>query len=103
GGYPSVSSNRTCHLREDGSPAYIERFTEVLAFHEPGLAAVFRESQGWHITPAGIPAYSKRFARTFGFYEGRAAVISERGWRHIYPSGEDVYAAEYAWCGNYQE
>ncbi len=86
-----------------GQPLYAERFDEVLKFHPPGLAAVRRGEQAWHIDVRGKAAYERRFERTFGFYEDRAAVVDGAGWRHIRPDGEDVYPERYGWCGNYQE
>ena len=86
----------------DGVPLYDERFDEVLKFHEPGLAAVRRGGQAWHIRSTGAPAYERRFDRTFGFYEGLAAAVETGGWRHIRPDGTDHYDARFAWCGNFQ-
>ena len=40
--------------------------------------------------------------RTFGFYEGLAAVSAPDGWRHVRPDGTGLYAARFAWCGNFQ-
>ncbi len=97
-----VSPDRSHHVVE-GDPAYSERFDEVLAFHQPGLAAVRRHDEAWHITPVGQPAYPRHFLRTFGFYDGLAAVISKDGWHHVGIGGEDIYPKRYAWCGNFQE
>lgn len=96
-----VSECRT-HHQLHGLPLYAERFDEVLKFHEPGLAPVRRGPRAWHIGPDGTAAYARRFARTFGFYEGSAAVVSQQGWHHIVPSGQDLYDARHGWCGNYQ-
>lgn len=98
----AVSPDRTHHVGEDGSPAYGERFDEVLKFHAPGLAPALRDARAWHIDADGSPAYPRRFARTFGFYEERAAVVGADGWHHIDPGGADVYARRYGWCGNFQ-
>ena len=98
----SVSPSGTHHVR-DGAPLYDERFDEVLKFHEPGLAAVRRGEQAWHVRSNGKPAYDRRFDRTFGFYEGLAAAAVPDGWRHIRPDGTDLYEARYAWCGNFQD
>ena len=92
---------RTHHLRGDAA-IYDERFDEVFAFHAPGLAAVRRGREAWHITIDGSPAYDRRFEQTFGFYEGLAAVVSPEGWLHIATDGADLYEARYDWCGNYQ-
>ena len=83
-------------------PLYAERFDEVLAFHAPGLAAVRRDGKAWHIRMDGAAAYARRFHRTFGFYEGLAAAVARDGWRHVRPDGTDLYAARFAWCGNFQ-
>ena len=96
-----VSPFGTHHVR-GGVPLYAERFDEVLKFHEPGLAAVRRGGDAWHIRVDGTAAYARRFRRTFGFYEGLAAAVSPDGWRHVRPDGTDLYAARFAWCGNFQ-
>ena len=96
-----VSPFGTHHVR-GGVPLYAERFDEVLKFHEPGLAAVRRGGNAWHIRVDGTAAYARRFRRTFGFYEGLAAAASPDGWRHVRPDGTDLYAARFAWCGNFQ-
>lgn len=96
------SDDGTHHLLE-GRPAYEARFDAVLAFHAPGLAAVRRGDDAWHIEPAGTQAYERRFLRAFGFYDGLAAVEGEDGWRHIDAGGRDAYPERYAWCGNVQE
>lgn len=98
----AVAPDRSHHITREGSPAYVERFDEVLKFHPPGLAPVLRGARAWHIQPDGAPAYARRFARTFGFYEGLAAVIGEDGWHHIAPDGADAYPRRHAWCGNFQ-
>ena len=96
-----VSASGTHHVR-DGLPFYAERFDQVLKFHEPGLAAVRRGREAWHIRVDGTAAYARRFRRTFGFYEGLAAAVSPDGWRHVRPDGTDLYAARFAWGGNFQ-
>ena len=96
-----VSPSGTHHVR-GGVPLYAECFDEVLKFHEPGLAAVRRDGEAWHIRMDGAAAYDRRFRRTFGFYEGLAAAVAPDGWRHIRPDGTDLYAARVAWCGNFQ-
>jgi len=98
----AVVAMATTHHEIDGAPLYIARFDEVLSFHEPGLAAVRRGSEAWHIDERGEPAYARRFARTFGYYEGLAAVISDTGWGFIGADGETVGPQSFAWCGNFQ-
>ena len=83
-------------------PAYPARFTEVLKFHEPGLAPVIDDAGAYHILPDGSPAYPERYTRTFGFYEGRAAAQAHDGWLHILPEGKQLYRNRYLWCGNFQ-
>jgi SAM-dependent methyltransferase len=89
-------------LRKE-QPLYSTRFTEVLAFHAPGLAAVKDTTGAFHIDTSGRAAYARRFTRTFGFYEGLAAVECEEGAFHIRPDGTQLYAQRHDWCGNYQE
>ena len=96
-----VSPSGMHHVR-GGVPLYAERFDEVLKFHEPGLAAVRRGGEAWHIRMDGVAAYARRFRRVFGFYEGLAAVSAPDGWRHIHPDGTDLCDARFAWCGNFQ-
>lgn len=100
---PQPAPCRTYHVLDSGEPAYTERFDDVLKFHPPGLAAVQKGDQAWHIRPDGSAAYSARFERTFGFYDGRATVVDIEGWYHIETSGEAVYSDRYTWCGNFQD
>lgn len=97
-----VAADGSHHLAADGTPAYAERFDQVLKYHPPGLAPVSRGRESWHVDENGLPAYSRRFFRTFGFYEQRAAVVDADGWHHIAPDGSDAYAQRYGWCGNFQ-
>lgn len=85
-----------------GAALYLERFDEVLKFHEPGLAPVRRDDAAWHIRTDGSEAYGRRFMRTFGFYDGLAAVTGPDGWHHIRLDGTDISPARFEWCGNFQ-
>jgi hypothetical protein len=98
----SVSEDRTYHVL-NGAELYAERFDDVLAFHEPGLAPVRTGDCAWHVRVDGSAAYGRRFLRTFGFYEGLAAVASTDGWHHIDASGVEAYPRRFEWCGNFQE
>lgn len=98
----AVAPSGTHHI-QGSQPAYAERFDEVLKFHPPGLAAVRRGAQAWHIHPDGQAAYAHRFQRTFGFYEGLASVVGPDGWLHIDRAGHDAYRQRYAFCGNFQD
>ncbi len=91
------------HHRYHGQPLYKNRFEKVLKFHAPGLAPAYQQGRWFHINEQGEPAYDKTFDRIFGFYHNKAAVELEKDSFHITPQGEAVYAARYAWCGNYQE
>lgn len=97
-----IAPDGTHHVAADGSPAYSERFDDVLKFHQPGLAPVARDERAWHILADGSPAYRPRYRRTFGFYGGLASVAGDDGWHHILPSGEAAYPQRYDWCGNFQ-
>jgi hypothetical protein len=97
-----VAHARTHHLAPDGAPLYEARFTEVLSFHPPGLAAARDGSGAFHIGLSGESAYGRRFARSFGFYEGRAAVEESGRAFHVLPDGTDLTPERYAWCGNFQ-
>lgn len=97
-----VSASGT-HHELDGESLYADRFDEALSFHEPGLAAVRRGAEAWHIDEEGAPAYARRFARTFGFYESLAAVVDASGWAYIGPDGVPRGDGRFAWCGNFQD
>lgn len=97
-----VAADRTHHVLS-GRPLYGERFDEVLAFHDPGLAPARRGNVAWHIRDDGTAAYPQRFRQTFGFYAGVATVESDDGWHHVRPDAADAYATRFAWCGNYQQ
>lgn len=96
-----VAADGTHHV-SGGAPLYPQRFGQVLAYHEPGLAPVAADGEAWHIDEEGNAAYPQRFRQTFGFYEGRAAVEGEGGWHHIQTDGTALYLERYMWCGNYQ-
>lgn len=97
-----VSECGRFHLLED-RPLYAVRYTQVLKYHEPGLAPAHDDSGAFHIDVHGNPAYHKRFVQTFGFYQGLAAVQDADGFFHIDPSGQAAYSQRYRWCGNFQE
>ena len=97
-----VSEDGTHHTL-CGRPAYRARFTEVLNFHEPGLAPVLDGNEAYHIDPAGRPTYPDRYTRTFGYYQGRAAVQSGDSWLHILPDGKPLRDLRFEWCGNFQD
>jgi hypothetical protein len=99
---PSVSSCESYHLGPQSQPLYARRFDQVLPFHEPGLAPVSLNGLAWHIRLDGDDAYPARFERSFGFYCGVAAVRQAGGWFHIMPNGQALYAARYAFVGNFQ-
>jgi hypothetical protein len=97
-----VSAERTHHTRE-GAPLYSARFTEVLSFHAPGLAAAKDDTGAFHIDVTGRPVYARRFTRTFGFYEELATVVDASGAFHLRPDGTELSTERYAWCGNFQD
>jgi len=97
-----ISDDETHHLYR-GAPLYTTRFTRVMSFHHPGIAAVEDENGAYHIKLDGNPLYSKRFEKAFGFYEGKAAVKDNSGWFHIDASGDPIYKERYEWVGNFQE
>lgn len=98
----TVAADGTHHVLA-GQALYPQRFSWVLKFHEPGLAAVADHSGAYHIDPLGRPAYPARFRRTFGFYEGLAAVTTGDGtWLHIHPDGTPLGITRYGFCGNFQ-
>lgn len=97
-----VAPDHSHHLLA-GAPMYTARFSEVLSFHAPGLAAVRDDSGAFHIDDTGRPVYARRFRRTFGFYEGLATVVDERGAFHLKTDGSELTSERYAWCGNFQD
>lgn len=97
-----VANDETHHLIND-IPFYQKKFTKVLKFHAPGLAAVADETGAYHINIEGNPTYPQRFLQTFGYYQSLASVKSSAGWLHIDAQGYPAYNDYYAWCGNFQE
>ncbi len=97
-----VSPCETFHLWQ-GEPLYMQRYSHVLKYHEPGLAPARDTECAFHIDIQGQPAYAARFIDTFGFYHGLAAVRDSQGWFHIHPDGQACYPERYRWCGNFQE
>ncbi len=97
-----VSPCETFHLL-NGKPLYSQQYSQVMKFHEPGLAPVKSESHAFHIDVQGLPAYSHRYIETFGFYERLAAVRNEEGCFHVNTEGVPIYLERYDWCGNFQE
>lgn len=90
------------HHEFEGQPLYEARFTQVLKYHPPGLAAVADPSGSYHITTDGCSAYPARFNSSFGFYDGLAAVSDATGWFHITLEGVPAYRERYSWCGNFR-
>ncbi|KKL47911.1 hypothetical protein LCGC14_2330810, partial [marine sediment metagenome] len=97
-----LSRDETHHLY-NGTPLYDKKFTLVMSFHSPGVAAVIDEIGAYHIDFEGKPIYQSRFIKTFGFYNGIAAVIDESGCYHINLDGKSQYSERYEWVGNFQE
>ncbi len=99
----TIAADGTHHLYQ-GHPLYLQRYFEVLSFHDPPKLAAARDQSGaFHITYDGSPAYPVRFIRTFGFYFNVASVITKEGWGHIRPDGTFITSTFYAWTGNYQD
>ena len=96
-----ISAGGTHHVFNN-EPFYEERFDNVLKFHYPGLAAVQKEEEGFHIEITGRSIYPERYIRTFGFYQERAAVQANNGWFHVLPDGQSLYERRFAWVGNFQ-
>jgi len=97
-----LSRDETHHLYNE-TPLYDKKFTLVMSFHAPGVAAVIDETGAYHIDFEGKPIYQNRFIKTFGFYNGIAAVIDESGCYHISLDGTPQYSERYEWVGNFQE
>ena len=49
-----VSPSGTHHVR-GGAPLYVERFDEVLKFHEPGLAPLSKEANSLDVLSRNTP------------------------------------------------
>ncbi len=97
-----LSRDETHHLYNE-TPLYHKKFTLVMSFHAPGVAAVIDETGAYHIDFEGKAIYIGRFIKTFGFYNGIAAVIDESGCYHINLDGIPQYSERYEWVGNFQE
>jgi hypothetical protein len=97
-----VSKDQT-NFEYQGSQLFGRTFTEVLKFHEPGIAPVKDETGAFHIDVAGREIYPVRYDRTFGFYCCRAAVVTQNRYHHIDENGREAYSHRFAWAGNYQE
>ncbi len=101
-----VSDDGSHHIFSDETPAYQQRFDEVLAFHavnnETQAAPVYAQDKAWHISSTGDAIYPNRYDRTFGFYCDLAAVIDSGEWFHIGIDGLPAYPQRYAFAGNYQ-
>ncbi len=97
-----VSKDSTYHLYHD-EPLYNKKFTKVMSFHQPGIAAVQDNNESYHIGLDGKPIYSRRFYKTVGFYDDLAAVQDNTGHYHINIDGSDRYFERYSWVGNFQE
>ncbi len=97
-----VSPCEQFHIMDD-IPIYSFRFSRVMKYHEPGLAAAEDKSGAYHIDIKGSPKYNRRFTETYGFYEQLAAVRDKTGWFHIHPDGTECYPSRYLWCGNFQD
>lgn len=97
-----ISFDETYHVHKE-KPLYKRRFTSVMGFHPPGVAAVQDGNTGYHINLMGEPIYEEKFLKTFGYYLGVAAVKDNSGWYHINLSGSPVYNERYDWVGNFQE
>lgn len=100
----TIAPDQTHHIdRHNGTPAYPQRFNEVLAFHKPGLAPVHTKDGSYHIDSTGNAFYTQRFVRCFGFYDGLATVVTSKGWRHILPNGTFAHGHVFTWSGNFQD
>ena len=97
------TSTDNTHFLANGKPIFDKHFTEVLKFHEPGIAPVKDETGSYHIDILGNELYKERYDRTFGFYCNRAAVIDNNCWFHIDEFGKRSYSDSYEWTGNFQE
>ncbi len=97
-----LSRDETHHLYNETS-LYNKKFTLVMSFHPPGVAAVIDETGAYHIDFEGKAIYQDRFIKTFGFYNGVAAVFDVSGWYHVNIDGRPQYSERYEWVGNFQE
>ena len=71
------------HVREDGKPAYTQRYSHVGPFYD-GFAVVCKDGRRFfHILNNGSPAYRRFFSKAGPLIRGRAAVTT--------PDGKDIY------------
>ncbi len=61
-------SRDSTHHNYHNKPLYDKRYTKVMSFHTPGVAAVQDGDIAYHINTEGKPVYNRRFIKTFGFY-----------------------------------
>lgn len=97
------TSTDNTHFLLEGKQIFGKQFTEVLKFHDPGLAPVLDQSGAYHINCYGNQLYSERYDRTFGFYCERAAVTTRNEWFHIDIQGKRISDIAFGWTGNFQE
>ncbi|MFX1298626.1 MAG: hypothetical protein ACFFD2_27675, partial [Promethearchaeota archaeon] len=98
----NISFDESYHVYKE-NPLYKNRFTSVMSFHPPGVAAVQDGNIAYHINLKGEPIYERKFLKTFGYYLDIAAVQDNSGWYHIDLSGSPIYNERYDWVGNFQE
>jgi len=98
----SISTDGTHHVFK-GSPLYERRFSMVMSFHEPGIAAVQDDSGAFYIDKLGRSIFGRTYMKAFGFYQGIAAGSDRTGWYHIDLNGNPAYETRFHWVGNFQE
>jgi broad specificity phosphatase PhoE len=90
------------HIREDGSPAYTQRFQDTAGFYE-GLASV-RGARGYiHIRPDGTPVHDRRFRWLGNFQGGLCVALGPDGFHHLRRDGSDAYPERYAYVGDFRD
>ncbi|MBX7193913.1 MAG: histidine phosphatase family protein [Sandaracinaceae bacterium] len=89
------------HIREDGSPAYSQRFQDAAGFYE-GLASV-RGARGYvHIRPDATLAHDRRFRWLGNFQGGHCVALGPNGFHHVRSDGADSYPQRYSYVGDFR-
>lgn len=90
------------HIREDGSPAYSERFQDTAGFYE-GCASV-RGARGYvHIRPDATLVHGRRFRWLGNFQGGHCVALGPDGFHHVRRDGSDAYPTRYAYVGDFRD
>ena len=90
-----LSDDRYFHIREDGVPAYSERYRYAGDFKD-GFAVVQRDDGlHSHIDRSGALLHGRWFLDLDVFHKQYARARDEAGWHHVDRYGEPIYGARF--------